>query len=66
MSALKKVSCSQAEMPQAVGVSQSTISRELRRNQTVRGCYNAHAVQKIASIRKERFHSVRKFTKETA
>jgi IS30 family transposase len=35
----------------------------LHRNKTDRGCYNAHAAQEMATIRKERFHYPRKFTK---
>ena len=64
ISALKKVGCTQAEIAKAIGVSQSTISRELQRNRTARGGYNAHASQEMSTIRKERFHYPRKFTRE--
>lgn len=47
-----------------MGISKSTISRELRRNSTKRGKYNADIAQALAQERKERFAHKRRFTKE--
>ena len=46
-----------------VGTSESTISRELKRNSSKRG-YSAHMAQEFAEERKERFRRSRKFTPE--
>lgn len=44
-----------------LGVSESTISRELKRNATKSGRYNPDFAQELANERKERFASKRKF-----
>ena len=43
-------------------VSKSTISRELKRNRTKTGCYNARIAHEYAQVQKERFSLNRKFT----
>lgn len=46
-----------------LGVSPSTVSRELKRNCSKRGCYNPDRAQEMATERKERFAVNRRFTK---
>ena len=53
---------SQKFIAEQLGVSQSTISRELNRNQLKRGGYNPVQAHEQANIRKERFSVNRKFT----
>lgn len=53
---------SQKFIADELGVSKSTISRELKRNKTKRGAYSASIAQQTAVIRKERFCKNRKFT----
>ena len=43
-------------------INKSTISRELKRNRTKTGCYNASSAHENAQIQKERFSLNRKFT----
>ena len=43
-------------------INKSTISRELKRNTTKTGCYNAFSAHENAQIQKERFSLNRKFT----
>ncbi|MDP0561233.1 MAG: helix-turn-helix domain-containing protein [Candidatus Endonucleobacter sp. (ex Gigantidas childressi)] len=43
MSALKKSGCSQREIAEIIGTSQSTVSRELARNTGERGYRHRHA-----------------------
>ncbi|MDR1985336.1 MAG: helix-turn-helix domain-containing protein [Prevotellaceae bacterium] len=62
--ALKKVGCTQSEIAKAVGVSQSAISRELKRNKMPQGGYNAVYAPDSATIGRERFCHERKFTKD--
>ena len=52
----------QKDIASLVGVSESTISRELKRNKHKRG-YSARLAQEYADERKERFSRKRKFTK---
>jgi hypothetical protein len=66
ISALKQVGCTQAEIAKATGVPQSAISRELQRNRTARGGYNAHAAQQISPTEQARLHDPCKFTGEQA
>ena len=54
---------SQKYIAEQLGVSQSCISRELKRNKLKRGGYNAQKAQEVANIRKERFCNNRRFTK---
>lgn len=60
---LKKLGVTQKQIAQELSVSESTISRELKRNKTKRGCYNPEKAQEFANERKERFAKDRKFTK---
>jgi len=43
-------------------INRSTISRELKRNRTKTGCYNAFSAHENAQVQKERFSLNRKFT----
>lgn len=52
------------EIAEEIGVHKSTIGRELNRNATKSGNYNAMKADMYAKERKERFVSTRKFTKE--
>lgn len=63
ISSLHKRGISQKEIAHEVGTSESTISRELKRNATKRGKYSASTAQVLAQERKERFGVKRKFTK---
>lgn len=58
-----KCNKSQKFIAEQVGVSESCISRELKRNKLKRGGYNAQNAQEFANIRKERFCNNRRFTK---
>lgn len=58
-----KCNKSQKFIAEQLGVSESCISRELRRNKLKRGGYNAEKAQEQANIRKERFAVDRRFTK---
>ena len=53
---------SQKFIAKQLGVSESTISRELGRNKGKKGNYNPLKAQELAHIRKERFAVKRKFT----
>ena len=53
---------SQKEIADELGVHKSTISREIKRNSTKTGKYNADTADMYASERKERFAHNRKFT----
>ncbi len=61
---LKKECYTNKKIAQIIGVSESTISRELRRNLTHRGNYSPKQAQELYEIRKERFNLSRKFTFE--
>ncbi|WP_392419727.1 IS30 family transposase [Capnocytophaga canis] len=61
-----KCNKSQKFIAQQMGVSTSTISRELKRNKLKRGGYNPQNAQEQANIRKERFAVNRKFTPKVA
>lgn len=54
---------SQKFIAEQLGVSESCISRELKRNKLKRGGYNPQKAQESANIRKERFCNNRRFTK---
>ncbi|WP_404811688.1 helix-turn-helix domain-containing protein [Capnocytophaga canimorsus] len=56
-----KCNKSQKFIAQQMGVSESTISRELKRNELKRVGYNPQNAQEQANIRKERFAVNRKF-----
>jgi IS30 family transposase len=58
-----KCNKSQKFIAEELGVSESCISRELKRNKLKRGGYNAQKAQESANIRKERFSYNRHFTK---
>jgi IS30 family transposase len=60
---LLKRGISQKEIAIEIGVHKSTISREVRRNCTKTGRYNAEKAHVYAEERKERFSYHRKFTK---
>ncbi len=64
ISVLKKEKYTNKKIAVAVGVSESTISRELRRNLTDKGNYSPAIAQELYEIRKERFGLARKFTRE--
>lgn len=61
---LHKRGVNQSDISQEIGVHKSTISRELKRNATKTGKYNAETAGIYARERKERFSFTRKFTKE--
>ncbi len=61
---LKNQCYTNKKIAELVGVSESTISRELRRNVTNKGNYSPIQAQELYEIRKERFNLPRKFTKE--
>lgn len=63
LTAYLKCNKSQKFIAEQLGVSESCISRELKRNKLKRGRYNAQKAQEFATIRKERFCSNRLFTK---
>lgn len=63
ISAYLKCGKSQKFIAEELGVSESTISRELGRNGLKRGGYNAKKAQEQAQIRKERFCNNRGFTR---
>jgi IS30 family transposase len=63
ISAYLKCNKSQKFIAQQLGVSESCISRELKRNRLKRGSYNAQKAQEFTCIRKERFCNNRRFTK---
>ena len=63
ISSLKKAGFSNKYISEDLGVSQSTISRELRRNSSKRGVYNPDKAHEYSMERKERFCYRRKFTK---
>ena len=54
ISVLLKLNLTQKKISEQIGVNPSTISRELKRNRTKTGHYNALRAQEFASIRKER------------
>jgi IS30 family transposase len=58
-----KCNKSQKFIVEQLGVSESCISRELKRNKHKRGTYNPQKAQESANIRKERFCNNRRFTK---
>ena len=53
---------SKKEIAKELGVHKSTISREIKRNRTKTGRYNAEIADMYANERKERFANKRKFT----
>lgn len=61
--AYKKSGFTQAEIAAAIGVSQSTISRELARNTGQRG-YRYNQAQRLADARRERTRRATKMTSE--
>ena len=61
LSALLQRGTKQKEIARIIGTSESTVSRELKRNSTKR-TYSARLAQKFAEERKERFGRPRKFT----
>lgn len=62
ISSLRKRGITQKEIAKELGVSPSTISRELKRNGGKRGGYNADTAHSLAQERKERYCNNRKFT----
>lgn len=62
ISALLKRGIKQKDIAKELGVSASTISRELKRNAGKRGGYNAETAHSLAQERKERYYYNRKFT----
>lgn len=63
IAAYLKCNKSQKFIAEQIGVSESCISRELKRNKLKKGCYNPQKAQESAKIRKERFCKNRRFTK---
>ena len=63
LSALLQRGTKQKEIARIIGTSESTVSRELRRNSSKRA-YSARLAQEFADERKERFGRPRKFTTE--
>ncbi|MFA7555871.1 MAG: helix-turn-helix domain-containing protein, partial [Spongiibacteraceae bacterium] len=53
ISALKKSKCTQSVIAQIIGVSQSTVSRELSRNKGDRGYRHKQAQEKMVQRRRE-------------
>nr|MDA3890872.1 IS30 family transposase [Salinivirgaceae bacterium] len=49
---------------EAIGIDNSSIGREIKRNSTKRGKYNPKSAQELCRERKERFNRKRKFTAE--
>ncbi len=62
ISALERAGHSISFIADHLGVSKSTVSRELKRNAKKFGSYNAVCAQEMANERKERFSLNRKFT----
>jgi transposase, IS30 family len=62
--ALVKRDCPHIEIAHELGVHNSTISREIKRNKSKRGHYNADKAHEFAQERKERFAVNRRFTKQ--
>ena len=62
ISALERAGHSISFIADHIGVSKSTVSRELKRNAKKFGSYNAICAQEMANERKERFALNRKFT----
>jgi len=62
ISVLRKRGLKQKEIAQEIGVSASTISRELKRNSGKRGGYHAETAHSLSQERKERYCCNRKFT----
>jgi len=60
--ALWRAGPKQSYIAEQLKVSNSTISRELKRNSTKTGCYNARFAHESAQVQKERFLRPRKFT----
>ena len=60
LDALKKAGHTQTFIAQQIGVSKSTVSREVSRNKQKRGSYSALYAQELANERKERFSINRK------
>ena len=63
LSALLQRGTTQKEIARIIGTSESTVSRELKRNSSKRG-YSANLAQEFSDERKDRFRRVRKFTTE--
>jgi IS30 family transposase len=63
ISAMHKNGFSQNSIAEEIGVSPSTVSRELKRNSSKRGKYNPEKANEMATERKERFASNRRFTR---
>jgi transposase, IS30 family len=62
LEALHKRGISPRQIAIDLGVHHSTVYREIKRNQSKRGCYNANSAQQYCTIRKERFSYHRKLT----
>lgn len=62
ISTLYEIGMTQKAIAEKVGVHNSTISRELKRNSSKQGAYNPQKADELARERKERFASNRKFT----
>ncbi len=60
-----KCGMTQSFIAKAIGVSKSTISRELKRNSSNRGVYRPDKANEKANERKERFNQKRKFDSNT-
>lgn len=60
--ALTKRGCPNTEIAHELGVHNSTISREIKRNKSKRGIYNADTAHEFAQERKERFAFCRRLT----
>lgn len=66
IAALYKRGIKKKEIAKSIRVDPSTIGRELKRNATKTGKYNALTAKTLSTERKERFGFKRKFTKEVA
>ena len=63
ISVMHKNGLKRYDIAEELGVSPSTISRELKRNSSKRGCYHPERADEMAQERKERFCSNRRFTR---
>jgi transposase, IS30 family len=64
IAALYKRGIKKKEIAKEIKVDPSTVGREIKRNATKTGKYNAQTAKTLAAERKERFGCKRKFTKE--
>ena len=62
ISCLHKQGCTQQEIAETIGKDKSVISRELKRNATLKGKYSFEYAQEAAEMRKERMKVPRKLT----